>query len=220
MAAPLNRKPERTVQPGQLIGTEPLSLTLPQPDSSHGFPVLHLVFEGHGISPELKPSGQALQPEPGFPVHQIVGVQVDALSQKLLPAPNRIQLIPDSPAQRLGRDRLQGPARPAPQLIQFCQASPQTVLIRMCGLASPQRRGQNIARLGLQLRGDLLLQRFDFGFQLKSEVRSPPLYHQSLVFARTTEDNLGWTKTGVLPDQIVRQCRSLYRGAGRAEPVC
>src|SRR5918995_1019231 len=183
MISALNGKPERAIQRRQFVGAEPLRLPLAQANSSYALPILHLIVQWNRVSPEMNAAGQRLQPRPCVSIDELRGLESDSGSQEIVPAVYPLELLPISLPQRLRRDVLQGPAGSAPELVQLCQGTPQTVLIRVACLTLPQCLSQGITGRVLELRRDLIFDIFDFGFQLKAEVGAAPLDHQTLVLS-------------------------------------
>jgi hypothetical protein len=55
VAATLDGKYQRPVEPGQFVGPKPFSLTLSQPHASNALAVADLVIQGDSITPEMDP---------------------------------------------------------------------------------------------------------------------------------------------------------------------
>ena len=219
MAAALNNKHQWAIEPGEFIGAETLGLALSQPDPGNTLSVADFVVDGNSVAPEMDPTGQFTESFAGRSIDQLVQVQRDAGSEKILPTSNRFELGPNVCLQRLRRCCLQGPAGSAPQLIQLSQDAPQPVLVGVSGLALPERVGQHVARSRLQLRRHLVLQSLELGLQLEPEVGSPPLDCESLVFARSAQNDPGRARGRILVNQIVRESGAFDSGARGTKPV-
>ena len=103
MAAALNGKHQWAVEPGEFIGTETLGLALSQPHPGDSLSVADFVVEGNSVAPEMDPAGQFTKSFAGRRIYQLVCVQRDAGSEKVLPTSNRFELGPNVCPQRLRR---------------------------------------------------------------------------------------------------------------------
>lgn len=98
MPAPLHRKPQGSVEPGNLIHPKPLGLAFPEPHPSHRNPILDFIIQRHCVPPQMKPCGQCLQPLPGAGVYQLGRLEGNSGMEKVVPAPYLIQLAPNARA--------------------------------------------------------------------------------------------------------------------------
>jgi len=119
VAAALNSKHQWAIEPGEFIGAEALGLALSQPHPGNPLSVADFVVEGNSVAPEMDPARQFTESCAGRWIDQLVQVQRNAGSEKVLPTSNRFELGPNVCLQRLRRCCLQGPAGSAPQLIQL-----------------------------------------------------------------------------------------------------
>jgi hypothetical protein len=92
VAAALNSKRQWAVEPGELIGSEALGLALSQPYPGDSLSIADFVVEGNSVAPEMDPAGQFTQSLAGRRIYQLVHVQRDAGSEKVLPTSNRVEL--------------------------------------------------------------------------------------------------------------------------------
>ena len=119
----LHSKSERAIQQRDLVLPEPLCLTLAQPDPHHRLASLYLIVQRDGVTANVQPAGKFLEPLASRRVDKGVGIKNDASSLKLVPAGDRLQLLPDQVAKALWCQRWHAPARSAPELIQLGQGS-------------------------------------------------------------------------------------------------
>lgn len=94
MPPALDRKTERSVQPGNLVHPQAFGLPFPESHPGHPGAILHLVIERNRIAAQMQPSGQSLQPFAGVGINQLGGVEHDPGPQKVLPARHRVELLP------------------------------------------------------------------------------------------------------------------------------
>ena len=102
MPPALHRKTERPVQPGNLVYSQALGLAFPEPHPSHAGAILHFVLERNGIATKMQPPRQSLQPFAGLGVNQVPRIKHDPGAQKILPALDRLELLPDPDSQLVG----------------------------------------------------------------------------------------------------------------------
>jgi hypothetical protein len=91
--AALDRKPDGTVQPGQLVRPQPFRLPLSQSNSSDSLPSLNLIVQRHHIAPEVNSTGQGLQLLAGGSVDQFFGLEREPGPKELLPADHLARLL-------------------------------------------------------------------------------------------------------------------------------
>jgi hypothetical protein len=119
----LHSKSERPIQPRDLVLPEPLCLSLAQPDPNHRLASLYLIVQRDGITANVQTAGKCLELLASRRFDELVGIKNDASSLKVVPAGDRLQLLPDHVATALWCKRWHAPARSAPELIQLGQGS-------------------------------------------------------------------------------------------------
>ena len=73
--ASLHGKPKWTVEPGQLVGSKPPGLSLPQADPGDTLTILNFVIERDRIPFQMHSLRQSFQPLPGRRIDQFRGIQ-------------------------------------------------------------------------------------------------------------------------------------------------
>ena len=56
--SPLNSKPDRSIQPRDLVLPQPLCLALAQPDPHHGLSSLNLIVQRDGVTANVQTAGE------------------------------------------------------------------------------------------------------------------------------------------------------------------
>jgi hypothetical protein len=115
----LHCKPEWSIQPGEIVRSQALGLSLTQAEPGHSSTILDLIVERHGISFDMDPTGQLLQGFADGGIDQLSRVQCNTGSQKFVPAVYLLELSPYPTPQSARRELLQSSGRSAPQLIQL-----------------------------------------------------------------------------------------------------
>ena len=164
----------------------------------------------HGAIPHLRRTGKRVQLGALRRAHKIVRTEPHRRGAEPLDRRHRRKLR-RIPRGELHQPHLRGlPTTATIRLTHLGDPLPIALHRRMMRLLARHRLGQHTPCVGLHARGEIH-QRLALALQLEAEVLHPPLHRERIALVPRVEHQLGRTRRGVLPNQLLRNVRPFNR---------